>query len=212
MNQLVLLVEGPGDVLATPFLLKKLLYGAGYYDWHVPTPLAVGELPKLRKVLDRRIEELRVKMMTGRCHGVLILLDLDDSTACPVAEARALAAELAGHQLPYPVAVVFARREYEEWLVASLPSIAPATPLLPNELRRDYPPESIRNPKGWLKGHTRNQYVETVHQAEFTRHLDPALAAECRSFQRLQHALAELLHHAALPDTVRRGVTTPTKA
>ena len=174
------------------------------------TPLEVGELPKLRKVLDRRVEELRIKMENGRCHGVLVLLDLDDATACPVTEACALAADLAGHQLPYPAAVVFARREYEEWLVASLPTIAPATPLLSNDLRRDYPPESIRNPKGWLKSHTRNRYRETIHQAEFTRHLDPALvAAECRSFRRLETAVAQLLTRADGPLTERQGVVTP---
>ncbi len=209
MKQLVVWVEGKGDANAVPLLLKKLLYEDRVYDWQVAPPVEVGELPRLRKRLDNYAKATRIRMGLGQCHGLLVLLDLDDSTACPVSEARVLAAELAGHQLPYPVAVVFARREYEEWVVASLPSIAPNTSLLPNDAQRDYPPEEKRDVKGWLTGRMPSKYRETIHQAEFTRHLDPVLAAECRSFRRLQNALSELLHHAALPDTDRRGVATP---
>ena len=111
------------------------------------------------------------------------------------------------------MAVVLARREYEEWLVASLASIAPRTALLPTALRRDYPPESKRDVKGWLGDHMEGAYKPALHQPEFTRLLDPALAsAECRSFRRLETALAALLALAERPLPERQGNVSPAPA
>lgn len=204
MHHLLVWVEGDGDQAAAPLLLRKLLNRTHRADWHVPQPIKVGELPRLRKVMAKRAAEVGIKARAGTCHAVLVLLDLDDAAACPVAEARALAAELTTYRLPVPVAVVLARREYEEWLVASLPSIAPRTALLPDGLRRDYPPEGKRDVKGWLQDHMEGSYRPPTHQPEFTRLLDPALVtAECRSFRRLETALADLLAQAAAGQTGR---------
>ena len=180
MKQIITLVEGPGDAAAVPGLLRKLLKASGRYDWQPGGIMRVGELPKLRRNLPRTAEALRIKLRAGEGHAVLVLLDLDDG--CPRAEALALAAELAAFGLPGPVAVVLAYREYEEWLVASLASIALATPLLPDELRRDYPVEGKRGVKEWL---TRQMpagfiYRETIHQEVFpsiSRRRWPASAA-----------------------------------
>jgi len=194
------LVEGQGDVAAVPVLLRKLLKASGHYGWQPGPPMRVGGLLKLRQNLARTAEALRIKLRAGEGHAVLVLLDLDRD-GCPRAEALALAAELAAFGLPGPVAVVLAYREYEEWLVASLPSIAPTTPLLPDALRRDYPAESKPGVKEWL---TRQMpagfiYRETIHQEAFSQHLSPELARECRSFQRLEHAIEELLLLPATP-------------
>lgn len=196
MKHLLTLVEGQGDVAAVPVLLRRLLKASARYDWQPGPPLRVGELPKLRQNLRRTAEALRIKMRAGECHAVLVLLDLDDG--CPRAEALALAAEFAAFGLPAPVAVVLAHREYEEWLVASLETIAPATHLLPNVTRRDYPAETKRGVKEWLtrKMPAGSIYRETIHQEEFSQHLDAALARECRSFRRLESALVELLTSA----------------
>ncbi len=206
MKHLLTLVEGPGDVAAVPVLLTKLLKQAQRYDWAPAKPIIVKGLAPLRRRLSDFAELLRMKMAAGQCHGALVLLDLEDD--CPRAEAWALAADLAAFRLPYPVAVVFAYREYEEWLVASLASITPHTPLIKDETRRDYTIEAKRGVKEWLTkqmpyGHI---YRETTHQEAFTYHLDPTLALECRSFQRLVDALAEVLAGAQTP---RPGMTTP---
>ncbi|MDO7877621.1 DUF4276 family protein [Hymenobacter sp. ASUV-10] len=210
MHHLLVWVEGDGDQAAAPLLLKKLLKRAQRFDWNVPQPIKVGEMPKLRKVLPKRAAEVGIKARAGVCHAVLVLLDLDDAQACPVTEAQGLATTLATYRLPVPVAVVLARREYEEWLVASLPTIAPHTPLLPDSLRRDYPAEGKRDVKGWLQTHMEVAYKPPLHQPEFTRHLDPALAsAECRSFRRLETALAWLLTLAAAPPATQQGAVSP---
>jgi Domain of unknown function (DUF4276) len=209
MKRLTVWVEGPGDVDAVPILLKKLLpRPTGADGWIVEPPFKVGGLPKLHKELQRHISTVRIAMNADRCHGLLVLLDLDDAKDCPVAKALELAAVLASAGLPYAAAVVFARREYEEWLVASLPSIAPATNLLPDNLRRNYPAESKRGVKEWLN--ERGRYSEALHQAELTKLLEPSLVAiECRSFRRLQSAIVELLTYADQPDVERRGRATP---
>lgn len=209
MKRLIALVEGPGDQAAVPVLLRKLFKQAKRYDWQPGDMMRVGELPRLRKKLGNYAEALRIKMHEGTCHGVIVLLDLEDG--CPRDEAWTLATEFAAFGLPYPVAVVFAHREYEEWLVASLTSIAPHTDLLPDGVRRDYEIETKRGVKEWLTDRmpAGRIYRETIHQEEFTSRLEPAYALECRSFQRLVAAVGELVAGSSLSETDRRGSTTP---
>ena len=121
------------------------------------------------------------------------MLDLDDG--CPTVEGPALAEELRGYRLPFPVAVVLAHREYEAWFLASLRSIAPGSTDLPDDAAFDDDPEGPRDCKAPLTslmplGKT---YRPTTHQAEYTRLLDFDLTAErSRSFRRLLHAVHEL--------------------
>lgn len=206
MKRLIALVEGPGDVTAAPVLLRKLLQKTNTYDWIPGDPMKVGELPALRKKLRNFAEALRIKMHEGKCHGVLVLLDLEDG--CPRTEAWALAADFAAFGLPYPVAVVFAHREYEEWLVASLPTIAPNVSSLPDELQRDYPIEGKRGVKEWITRQmpTGTIYKETTDQAGFTALLEIDLALECRSFRRLYKAVSEII---AYSNSNGRGIVTP---
>ena len=206
MRRLVTLVEGPGDMAAVPVLLHKLLRHNSVFDWQPGDSMRVGGLIPLRKRLSSFAETLRIKMHSGLCHGVLVLLDLEDG--CPRDEAWALATEFASFGLPYPVCVVFAHREYEEWLVASLPTIAPQTQLLADGLTRNYPIEGKRGVKEWLTSNMPRGsiYKETTHQEEFTRSLDISLAQECRSFRRLVKAFDEVINQEA---PCPRGVSSP---
>ena len=214
--EIVALVEGEGDQAAVPVLLRRLLRAcappdvAPYWQPAQLPPLRVGSLIDVYARLDRLAGTLRILMTQENCRGALVLLDLDEEQQCPKAEAIKLARAFGAYGLPYAVVVVFARREYEEWLVASLESIAPRSLLFSDDtLRRDYPAESKRGVKEWLAKQTNPPYKATHHQAELTRHLDPDLARECRSFQRLEHAVAELVSFAARPEAERLGRVTP---
>ena len=214
--EIVALVEGEGDQAAVPHLLRRLLldcappHEAPYWQPAKLPPMKVGELKDLHSRLDAHARTLHIFMTQGNCRGALVLLDLDDEHRCPKDEAVKLAQAFGAYGLPYPVVVVFARREYEEWFVASLASIVPQSTLFPDKTtQRDYPAESKRGVKEWLEGRTTPKYKPTHHQADLTRLLDPAQARECRSFQRLEHAIAELVHFASLPEAERRGVVTP---
>jgi hypothetical protein len=206
MKRMITLVEGPGDMAAVPVLLHKLIRHHGVFDWKPGDSMRVGGLEPLRKKLTSYAEALRIKMNAGLCHGVLVILDLEDG--CPQNEAWALAEEFAAFGLPYPVSIVFAHREYEEWLVASLQSITPQTTLFADDLRRDYPVEEKRGVKEWLTKHMPRGFIykETTHQEEFTHHLDIELAKECRSFLRMLKAFEDVVTYQT-PNL--RGVTTP---
>jgi hypothetical protein len=132
MRTLHLLVEGEGDMQAAPVLLRRLLHEEhGRYDWLVDRKhvMKVWGLAKLRSKLADFMEHLRGKS----CDGALILLDLEDQLPCE--EGPALAAEIAALQpLPFPVAVVFAYKEYEAWFLAGISSIATQSPHFANEL------------------------------------------------------------------------------
>lgn len=118
------------------------------------------------------------------CAAVLVLLDMDDD--CPAEKGPELAARIrAIEDLPFSVAVVCARREYEAWFLASLGSIQPG---------HAYPgdPEAKRDAKSWLR--STFGYREAHDQARYTQALDVPLAREnSRSFKRLYHAFEELI-------------------
>jgi len=138
--------------------------------------------------------------------AILIALDLDDG--CPKKEALQLASEIRPFNLPVPVAIVFACREYEAWFLASLPTIAGHYGL-PKDVVYEGDVESKRDAKGWLRAHMpqRRKYTPTRHQKKFTSLIDLELAHEnSRSFQRFYHAIEQLLEAA---DKGERGYVSP---
>ena len=130
--------------------------------------------------------------------GILALVDADDE--CPVEEARVLADRASALNLGVPVAVVYAKSEYETWFIGSLSegtgdgirsrlNIASSVNAPENF-------EDIRGAKEWLKGRmSRNQgYTETLDQAGLTYHIDMELVhRRSRSFRRLCHAVEEMV-------------------
>ncbi|MDO7877296.1 DUF4276 family protein [Hymenobacter sp. ASUV-10] len=207
MPTLHLLVEGEGDIQAAPILLRRLLHEEyGRYEWQVEPKhtMKVWGLAKLRSRLADFIEHLRGK----RCDGALILLDLEDQLPCE--EAPALAEEIAAlRPLPFPVVIVFAYREYEAWLLASLASIAAQSAHFPDGLSYEENPEGKRNAKKELEVRMPAlvKYKEVLHQAEFTKYLDFEQARRAPSFQRLERAMQELL--TAVDNGAGAGMVSP---
>lgn len=210
MRALHLLVEGAGDEQAVPILLRRLLHEEHQrYDWLVDPKhlMKVGSLAKLRNRLADYIEHLRTK---PSCAGAMILLDLEDQF--PREEAPALAEEIAAlQQLPFPIVVVFAYKEYESWFLASLASIAAGSPHFPDGLTYPNDPEAKRGAKEELDKRMPPlvKYKEVLHQAEFTKLLSFADARRAPSFRRLERALSELL--TAVDRDGGMGVISPRK-
>lgn len=204
-----MLVEGPGDQEAVPVLIGRLLREEKQrFDWlaekkHV---MKVHGLERLRKELTAYMEHLRGK---PACDGALVLLDLEDELPCEAAPR--LAAEIAACELPFPVVIVFAYREYEAWFLAGLPSIAASTALLPDGLTYLADPEAKRGVKEWLSNQMPRgrKYEPTQHQALFTRSLDFQQARQAPSFRRLERALDELLN--AVDAGIGAGMVSPLK-
>jgi hypothetical protein len=221
MKRLVLLGEGHGEVSALPVLVKRLLQekDAGhllFVDTEIiRTPLT--HLIKWDKALQQPDYSQWIKRVTLAARrrevgGVLAVYDgdfarfppgsLSPFCAATAAKSMAAAAVSAGAGKMTSIAVVFACSEYETWLVAGAESLAgrkleDGRLALPRDVQ--FPgcdPES--RGKGWLEQNCPG-YRPTRDQASLTELLDFQVvrAKRARSFQRLEHAIEQLLDAAA---------------
>lgn len=204
MPSLITFVEGEGDQAAVPVLLSRILSTYQSYQWYASRTIRVGSLGSFRKRLENFLDYVR---RDPDCGGALVLLDLDDG--CPRNEALALAQAINGYGLPFPVAVVFAHREFEAWFLASISSISYHFEFFSDGLSYVGEPEDLRAAKAWLSDQmpAGKIYKETLHQKQFAEVLDLRHAfAHSRSFRRLYKAVGEVLAQSAAGV---RGVVTP---
>jgi hypothetical protein len=183
--KVVSIVEGDGEVVAVPVLLRRLC------EWRSPNKL-VQILTPIRVRRDRflnRDEEFRRHLLlaAAKCEHdgwILVLLDADDD--CPAESAHQIL-ERAHAVVPHRrVSVVLAKREYEAWFVAAAASLQGRRGFTfdPNEI---VDPEAPRDAKGWMRARMISRaYGETTDQPAFSALIDLALAHErSRSFRKL---------------------------
>ena len=176
---IVPIVEGPGDKAAAPLLLRRVLHERlGRFDFEVKQP----QQAKNKGNLIKRLEDYLVYASgTPGCAAILVLLDADRD--CP----RELGAQLAFRARDsgsgIPIAVVCAKREYENWFLASDEAFT-------GEI------EEFGGAENWLtRGMpTGRAYRETRDQAPYTQAIDIEAALDVsRSFRRLCSAIRELV-------------------
>ena len=192
---IIAIVEGRGEVRAVPGLIRRILgERLGRYD--IPRISAVRASGKLDLVNNLELR-LGIAMSEG-ADAILALVDADDE--CPVEAVESLVDRASALNLGVPVAVVYAKCEYETWFICSLSegtgggirerlSIASSVNA-PEDV------EDIRGAKEWLEGRMpQNQrYRETRDQEPLTYHIDVDLThRRSRSFRRLCHAVEELV-------------------
>jgi hypothetical protein len=212
MRRLVLFVEGKGDSSAAPTLVRKLLHK--HPNWS--NTLLLDTNPFVVRSLGNLVKDsfhdwkrkLKAALERQNLGGVLLILDgdtkwVDGKELCPAIVARELAtaAKDVGAGSTFSVAVVFARQEFETWLIAGTSSLAGKE--LPNGrriARNAATPEgdlesTIRDAKGWLKKVVAGGYKCARDQGELTKLVDVDVirARNLRSFRRLESALLELL-------------------
>ncbi len=211
MKRIVLFVEGEGEANAVPHLVAKLLteqsgWDAVFVDQH---PFRVGEVNRLVKEDYREWKrKIGASLKRSDVGGILLLLDGDikrvgNAPFCAANVACALAeeAKTVGGGSTFSVAIVFARQEYESWLIAGIESLKgktfPDGRLFPEDI---VPPsgnleESPRDAKGWLRQAIPGGYRPTRDQSTLTQWLDPQAvrARKIRSFHRLDSAISELI-------------------
>ena len=194
-RNIVPIVEGPGDRSATPILLRRILWEHFCnYDIGVEKTKSANSKQKLLRDYEKF---LRYASIEPSCGGIIVLLDADDE--CPIEEVASLVERTKSLRLRQPVTIVEANREYETWFIASLDSQQGMA--IKGRLGID-DSESYRgdveevHAKGWLKrrmprGRT---YKETSDQASLSTFIDiEHTLRRSRSFQRLCHAVEELL-------------------
>jgi len=191
MTTLICIVEGEGEVQAVRSLLHKIIGWESYVD--IPRPKNANGRNNLIK--EGGLEKfLQLAKTEPKCDGVLALIDADEDCAANLA--KELAARAEKLRLPFPVAVVCAKCEYEAWFLASLETIRGSCDI-PDDAKFEGNVEEIQGVKGWL---TRQMpkgkiYRETHHQVRMTELLDPTrVRMRSRSFRRLEHAIQELIN------------------
>lgn len=200
MPVIIPIVEGKGEMGAVPVLLRKML--GARYDIRIHDPfnaksrnniVKTGGLESLVQSAENELYKIeRKKRNFG---GMLVLLDTDKD--CPKALATSLAARVSSK---YPVAVVCANQDYEAWFLPFIDRIAGqdinGRVLLKAGLTFDGESEGTKG-KGWIKPHVAgdDKYSEPEDQVALTRFIDIDNAAlrAMRSFQRLRHAVEELI-------------------
>ncbi len=172
-------------------------------------PFHVGQANKLVKEdFCEWKRKLGASLKRPSVGGVLLILDGDveevggnEFCAAIVARSLASAAMQVGAGKKFSVAMVFARQEYETWLIAGASSLAgrglPDGRLIKSNAKA---PEgdleaSPRDAKGWFDNIIEGGYKPTRDQAALTRLVDLEVirSRKLRSFRRLESAVSSLL-------------------
>ena len=212
MKRIVLFVEGEGDALAVPVLMKRLLTEVEAWDClHLdPNPFKVGNVSRLLKNDCRNwIRWLSAAAKRREIGAVLLVLDGDSrriqgEVFCAANVARELAREATRARAGdlFSVATVFACQEYESWLIAGVKSLC-------GERLKDgrpgvkagaKPPDgdlesAPRDAKRWLNKVMASGYNPVRDQAPLTEIVDWDLVRNrpMRSFRRLENAVSQIV-------------------
>jgi len=185
------IVEGHGDVVAFPVLLRRLLAEAGRSTVGVGRPIR-----RRRNELVREFDvqkAVRLALSKQNCCAILILFDGDSD--CPAElgpEVRAWALESAGN---IPCEVVIAHREYEAWFLAAIESIRGRRGILSNAESHPSPEEPL-GAKEQIEARMRAgiSYIETTDQPAFSALFSMSDAyRRSRSFRKLTRSIGALL-------------------
>ncbi|RKG83140.1 DUF4276 family protein [Corallococcus terminator] len=189
--KLGLIVEGAGEVLAAPILVRRL---ASFLAPEVRLDMLNPPHRLSRGKLVKEDELSRVIDLTARRVGgdgcILVLLDADEDMPC------VLGPRLLGwarkHRSDRAISVVVAQCEYEAWFLAAAESLRNHRGL-PSDLRAPPHPERIRDAKGWLHKRMPDGYSPTIDQAALTKIFDLEAARRADSFDKLFRDMGALL-------------------
>lgn len=195
--KLAAVVEGHGEVQAFRVLVERVcaeLRIAPVPEMLPPIRVKRNQVVKPDE-LERHIELLAKRV--GADGAILVLLDADDDCAArlgPELLHRARAA-----RPDRRIGVVFAVREYEAWLLASMGTLRGHRDI-PSDAGDVPHPEATSSPKARIDAMMPRGYAETVDQPALTARIDVAAArAAAPSFDKLVRELVRLLAARAVP-------------
>lgn len=197
MNEIKLgcIVEGHGDCMAAPVLIRRLAATIDpIFRVTVSEPRRISKSQLLRPdELERSVEALARQI--GRSMPILILIDADND--CPKKLARDLSDRCHGAHRDISVSIVLAKAEYETWFVAAATSLS-ARPEFGHPLVPPPDPEAIQGAKEWLSHQMKagHRYVETRHQAAYSAIIDLAQAMTVRSFRKMEAEVRRIITRA----------------
>lgn len=185
MINVTAIVEGHGEAIALPILLRRLI------EWLTPEVYVDVGYP-IRVPRDRFLnkdDEFRryLNLAANKCGDdgwILILFDADDD--CPAELGQEIlhrAQSIVPHR---KISVVLANREYEAWFIAAAESLQ-GNRGFNYDPAKAVDPERPRDAKGWIEACMANRsYGETTDQPAFSAQIDLQLAFDrSRSFRKL---------------------------
>lgn len=188
-------VEGHGDEIAVPILLRRLLTELIPCDaLEILRPIRIPR-SKLVKAseLQRAVSlaDLKLRQRRGDAQGlILVIFDADEDAACVLGPE--LLHEIVNARPDLDVAVVLAVAEYETWFIAAAESIVDYVDVSLEEIPED--PERAGVKKGWLERHFLSRYTETIEQPALTATMDlRAARRRSPSFDKLCRELEKRL-------------------
>ena len=192
MRRLVCVVEGDGEVVALPILIRRILSDFQVFDVEIARPF------RTRRDRFLRNTDERTKMIKGAAAGhqsgdvVLVLLDADDDLICRLVENHLNG--IRGLADPVDIGFVLATKEFEAWFIAGIESLR-GFRRIREDATRPRDPESIRDAKGWIRAAMLAPaiYQATIDQAKLAAKFDwqmarkysPSLDKLCRELSRL---------------------------
>jgi hypothetical protein len=192
MLHVACVVEGHGEVEATPILLRRL---AHHVRPGIPIEAKVAiRSPRSKLLKDGELERAveAAARAAGTGGAVLVLLDADDDCAATLGPRLLARARLTRSQMP--ISVVVAVREFEAWFLAAARSLRGVRQLAPG-MEPPPQPEAVRGAKEWLNQHRPTQlpYRETIDQAALVSRMSIEEALTCSSFRKLARDLSALI-------------------
>ena len=196
MRRWVCIVEGHGEMLALPVLLRRIAaWRLPHEHVDVATPIRVQKDRFLQRQDDFNKFLLLARSKAGQDgvgeHGhVVVLLDADDD--CPKERAAEILQRACAVVPDRKVSVVLANREFEAWFIASAPSLDGVRGLKIRPGDDQAVAELPRNAKGWMSVRMPSGYGETTDQPAFAARMDLEMTSvKSRSFRKLCKELVD---------------------
>ena len=170
------IVEGYGEVVALPLLLRNLRP-----EWHYPRPVRAKRNQIVLLNHPKNLEHylsIAAANIESPYGGILVLIDADDD--CPATLGPELLYHANAKMSHILIQVVLAKREFESWIIAG--RAVPNGPVVEST-------DGLPNPKGWVKRYV-PRYSEPIDQPSLTARMDLCAASRASdSFAKLERCL-----------------------
>lgn len=185
-------VEGKGEVKAVPILIRRV--AAIHCPEIVPVVRTPIRFPRNKVFKTGELEHavgIAIRSISKQ-GGILIILDSDND--CPAKLAPALLNRISPIFRNIPIAVVFAKHEFESWFLAAAESLRGKRGLN-SDINPPDNPESIRGAKEWLRRRMQigKTYSETTDQPALAALFDIEQARQADSFDKCYRDIVRLL-------------------
>jgi len=191
-RSILTIVEGHGDAVAVPTLIRRVAQAHGIYDLTTLRPHIRGDLPKIRP----RLKDYLLAAAEEDA-PVFWVLDYDCDTCTDVLrDIAGLQAEAKQATPHLQVRFAFMVKEFESLFLTDEATTRQVLKSIPSDLRFPTEPESVRGAKEWLsKALPKGQaYKETIHQDRIASQLNlDVLRRNSPSFIRFERSLLDLI-------------------